>query len=93
MRPPPPARSVLKTAAIGATGSMEDTMRLLTYLELTHCTKAELWDLYCRALLALSELPEGSGGRANALLNIRRVRLFLARRPGYTRPLAGSPAP
>jgi len=42
------------------------------------CTKAELWDLYCRALLAKSELPAGSPGRANA------IRMLL-NRPRYTR--------
>jgi hypothetical protein len=51
----------------------------LTYLELSRCTKLELWDLYCRALLAKSELPLGSPGYTNAILNIRRIRLFMAR--------------
>jgi hypothetical protein len=58
-------------------------MRLLTYLELSRCTKPELWELYCRALLATSELPPGSPGHTNALLNIRRIRVFMAR-PGCT---------
>jgi hypothetical protein len=58
-------------------------MRLLTYLELSRCTKPELWDLYCRALLAKSELPWASPEHTTALLNIRRLRVFLAKR-GYT---------
>ena len=55
-------------------------MRLLTYLELSRCTKAELWDLFCRAMLAKTELPSSSGGYANALLNLLRIRMFLSRR-------------
>lgn len=54
-------------------------MRLLTYLELTGCTKAEL-DLLLRKLLRLLPcLPAGSKAHATALLNIHHVRLFLAR--------------
>jgi hypothetical protein len=67
----------------GAASTLEKTMRLLTYLELSRCTKPELCDLYCRALLAKSELPPGSPGHINALLNMRRIRVFMAR-PGCT---------
>ena len=60
--------------------ALEKTMRLLTYLELSRCTKPELWDLYCRALLAQTELSPASAGYANALLNLRRIRMYLSRR-------------
>lgn len=55
-------------------------MRLLTYTELTRCSKTQLWELYREVLAALPELPEGSTGHRNALLNIQHIRLFLARR-------------
>lgn len=67
----------------GAASTLEKTMRLLTYLELSRCTQAGLWDLYCRAMLAKTELPSSSAGYANALLNMRRIRMFLSRR-SYT---------
>ena len=67
-------------AAMGAAEKTEENMRLLTYFELSRCTKPQLWDLYRRALAALPSLPEGSLERANALLNIQHIRLFLARR-------------
>jgi hypothetical protein len=49
-------------AAMGAAETMEETMRLLTYFELTRCTKPQLWDLYYQALRALPGLPSGEGG-------------------------------
>ena len=55
-------------------------MRLLTYLELTRYTKAQLWYLYQQMLAALPSLNEGTRERANAILNIQHIRLFLARR-------------
>ncbi len=58
-------------------------MRLLTYLELSRYSKAQLWDLYRQMLAALPELPEGTIDRQNALLNIQHLRMFMAR-PGYT---------
>jgi hypothetical protein len=67
-------------AAMGAAETMEENMRLLTYLELTRCTKPQLRDLYYQAVQALPGLPLGSPGRANAMLNLRLIRLFLARR-------------
>jgi hypothetical protein len=42
--------------------------------------RAELWDLYCQALIAKAELPPTSPAYTNALLNIRRIRVFMARR-------------
>jgi hypothetical protein len=59
---------------------MEERMRLLTYIELTRCTKAELWNLLREMLASLPGLPEGSAARANATLNIHHIRMFLARR-------------
>jgi hypothetical protein len=67
-------------AAMGAAEKMEETMRLLTYFELTRCTKPQLWDLYYQMLRALPGLPQGSPERANAMLNLQHIRLFLARR-------------
>jgi hypothetical protein len=62
---------------------MEEFMRLLSYIELTRYSKAQLWDLLRRINAALPGLPEGSVERKNALLNIQNVRMFLAR-PAYT---------
>ena len=55
-------------------------MIILTYAELTRYTKRELLDLYREMLAALPLLAEGSLDRANTLVNIRNIRLFLARR-------------
>lgn len=57
-------------------------MRLITYAELTRCTKAQLWDLLREVSGELASLPEGSAERHNALLNYQHIRLFLAR-PDY----------
>jgi hypothetical protein len=57
----------------------ERTMRLLTYLELSRYSRRELQaalDGLCRSL---PDLPAGSSAREIALLNIRHVRIFLAR--------------
>jgi hypothetical protein len=60
---------------------MEEKMvRLLTYTELTRCTKAQLWDLYYQVLDELRDLAEGSADHETALMNIRHIRMFLARR-------------
>ena len=67
-------------AAMGAANTMEDKMRLLTYLELNRYTKAQLRHLYQQVLGALTGLPEGSLERATAMLNIQHIRMFLARR-------------
>ena len=58
-------------------------MRLLTYLEMSRYSKAQLWDLYRQMLAALPELPEGSIDHQNTLLNIRHLRQFMAR-PSFT---------
>jgi len=65
---------------MGAVEGMEEKMRLLTYLELTRYSKAELWELYREVLAALPELQEGSIAHHNAMLNFHHLRLFLARR-------------
>jgi hypothetical protein len=83
MRPRPSVLRSLHEGRNAATSTLEKTMILLTYLELSRCTKPELWELYCRALLAQSELPPGSPGYTNTLLNIRRIRTFMAK-PGCT---------
>jgi hypothetical protein len=82
-RSSPGAQGLSMKAAMARPLAREKTMRLLTYLELSRCTKAELWDLYCRALLVRTELSPASAGSANALLNMHRFRMFLSRR-GYT---------
>ena len=67
-------------AAMVAADTMEDKMKLLTYLELGRYTKTQLRYLYQQMLNELPSLPEGSPARANGLLNIHHIRLFLARR-------------
>jgi hypothetical protein len=68
---------------MGAVKTMEEKMRLLTYLELSRYTHAQLWELQRQMLVALPELGEGSIERENAMMNIRHIRIFLARR-SYT---------
>ena len=58
-------------------------MRLLTYLELSRYSKAELWDLYRHNVAMLPGLRAGSVDHYNATLNIHHIRMFLAR-PSYT---------
>ena len=70
-------------AAMGVANTMEDKMRLLTYLELGRYTKPQLRHLYQQVLAALTGFPEGSPERATAMLNIQHIRMFLARR-AYT---------
>lgn len=66
-----------------AVETMEEKMRLLTYLELSRYNKTQLWELQRQMLAALPELAEGSPERQNALMNIHHIRIFLARR-NYT---------
>jgi hypothetical protein len=54
-------------------------MRLLTYLELSRYSRRELQALLDVLRRMLPELPPGSRARETALLNIRHVRIFLAR--------------
>jgi hypothetical protein len=59
---------------------MEETMRVLTILELMRLSKFELCDLAARITNALADLAEGSAERANAVATLRNIRLVLARR-------------
>ena len=54
-------------------------MRVLTIIELMRLTRIELTDLYVRISNALPDLPEGSIERQNALMNLRNIRIVLAR--------------
>jgi hypothetical protein len=45
MHPPPPAQALQQKAAIGAVEKMEETMRVLTLIELMRLSKIELCDL------------------------------------------------
>lgn len=65
---------------MGAADPMEETMRLLTYLELSRYSKSQLRLLHHEMLCALSILPIDAPLRETALLNIRHIRLFLDRR-------------
>ena len=59
----PPAVFCLGRAHQGRNGAadrQEMTMRLLTYLELTRCTKSQLWHFYQLMLRALPSLPTGT---------------------------------
>jgi hypothetical protein len=55
-------------------------MKLLTYLELSRYSKAQLWDLHRQMLLALPAIPQACEDRRIVHLNIQHIRLFLARR-------------
>jgi hypothetical protein len=59
---------------------MEETMRVLTIIELMRLTRTELCALLTRIANELPALPESSAERANAHLNIRNIRLVLSRR-------------
>jgi hypothetical protein len=68
-----------KAAMVAAEGGK---MRLLTYLELSRYSKAQLWDLHRQMLSLLPMLRDGTEARENVLMNIRHIKLFLAR-PSY----------
>ena len=55
-------------------------MRVPTIIELMRLTRIELTDLLVRITNLLPTLPEGSVERQNALINLRNIRLVLARR-------------
>ena len=55
-------------------------MRVLTILELMRLSKIELCDLAARITNALTDLPEGSAERANAVRTLSNIRFVLARR-------------
>jgi hypothetical protein len=80
MHPPPPSLGPPQKAAIGAAGTMEETMRVLTISELMRLTRIELCQLAARIANELPSFPEGSVERANAEANLRNIRFVLARR-------------
>jgi hypothetical protein len=79
MHPPPPAQGLHQKAAIGAVETMEDTMRVLTIIELMRLTRMELCDL-------LERSPGLSTITRTAQTNAKR---FSRRCGTYKRPLRG----
>lgn len=55
-------------------------MRLLTYLELSRYSQPELLTLLRRMYAALPSLARGTVEHEHASLNIRHLRIFIARR-------------
>jgi hypothetical protein len=80
MHPPPPVHVLQQKAAIGAVDIMEETMRVLTLMELMRLSKIELCDLAARITNAFPDLPEGSAERSAAVTNLGNIRIMLARR-------------
>jgi hypothetical protein len=80
MHPPPSVARASQKAAIGAAGTMEEKMRVLTITELMRLTRIELCQLAARIANELPSFPEGSVERANAAANLRNIRFVLARR-------------
>jgi hypothetical protein len=80
MHPPPPAQGLHQKAAIGAVEMMEETMRVLTLIELMRLSKIELCNLAARITNAFPDFAEGSPERAAAVTNLRNIRTVLARR-------------
>jgi hypothetical protein len=78
MHSPSPAQGLCQKAAIGAAGTMEETMRVLTPTELMRMTRTELFALVARVTTILSEFPESSYEHAAAYLNLRNIRSALA---------------
>jgi hypothetical protein len=69
----------LQKAAIVAAATMEETMRVLTIVEL-FLTKIELCNLAAKVANDIPMLLEGTQQRANALTSLRNIRFVLARR-------------
>src|SRR6202051_2758053 len=63
---------------------MEETMRVLTLTELMRLTRIELCALLTRITNELTDFPEGSAERDNALTTLRNIRWVLARRRDYS---------
>ncbi len=80
MRPPPAVAGASQKAAIGAAGTMEETMRVRTITELMRLTRIELCQLAARIANELPFFPEGSVDRVIAEANLRNIRFVLARR-------------
>jgi len=55
---------------------MEETMRVLTIIELMRLSKIELCDLAAKITNMLPDFPEGSAGREAAHVNLRNIRTF-----------------
>jgi hypothetical protein len=84
MHPPPPAAEASQKAAIGAAGTMEEKMRVLTITELMRLTRIELCRLAARIANELPSFPEGSAERAIAEANLRNIRFVLAQRRDFS---------
>jgi hypothetical protein len=80
MHPPSPAQGLRQKAAIGAVETMEETMRLLTLIELMRLTRIELCALAAQITNALPGYPEGLPEREAAHISLRNIRWALARR-------------
>ena len=59
---------------------MEENMQVLTLTELMCLTRTELCGLAAQITNALTQFPEGSPDRNNALINLTNIRSALARR-------------
>jgi hypothetical protein len=59
---------------------MEETMQVLTLIELMRLSKIELCDLAARITNAFPGYPEGTPERAAAVINLGNIRTILARR-------------
>ena len=80
MHPPSKVLGLRQMAAIGAVETMEEMMRVPTLNELMRLTRIELCALAAQITSALTDFPEGSTERLNALINLRNIRSVLARR-------------
>jgi hypothetical protein len=76
MHPPSSGLGLHQKAAIGAVETMEEKMRLLTRNEL----RTELCGLAAKITAALPTFCEGSPQRTAAYINLRNIRVILARR-------------
>jgi hypothetical protein len=59
---------------------MEQTMRVLTIIELTRMSKIGLCDLLAKITNLLPDFPKGSAECETAHINLRNIRTVLARR-------------
>jgi hypothetical protein len=80
MHPPSPAPGLRQKAAIGTVETMEETMRVLTIIELMYLTRTELCALVAKIIATLPAFREGSPQRAAAYINLHNIRAILARR-------------
>jgi hypothetical protein len=80
MQPPSPVLGLRQKAAIGAVGTMEETMRIRTLTELMRLSRNELFDLAALITTMLTHYPEHSPDRFVADTNLRNIRKELLRR-------------